>query len=224
MAKPVQARLSSRGIEVAAFMIGCFAIALSAVSVSWQIFTWKRERRFAVGASIISEGPAFGGGRYPIRVAASNEGGTREWVDGIKIEATYDRDINRRMFFNSPELVRNPSLDRDLPPRRRFESEFNLLSRLIAGGGLPIEIVAVVELTSGREVRSKVFKPDPTIAAEALGEDPVEDLKIEGRVWDDYFPQGPHSICADCKSEIPSDARVCKFCGFRIAEQPSVGS
>jgi hypothetical protein len=174
--------------------------------------------------SIIYTGAALGGDRYPIRVVVSNEGGTREWVGDVKIEATYDRDINRRMFFHSPELVRNPSLDRDLSPRRKFESEFNLLSRMIAGGGLPIEIVAVAELSSGREIRSKAFKPDPEIAAEALGEDPVENLKVGDPSLDDYFPQGPHSICADCKSEIPSDARVCKFCGFRIAEQPSTGS
>lgn len=208
-------------MEVAAFIVGCFAIGLSAVSVGWQIFTWRRERRFAVRASIVDVGAAIGGGRYPIRVVVSNDGGTREWVSDVRIEATYDRDINRRMFFHSPELVRNPSLDRDLPPRRRFESEFNLLSGLIGGGELPIEIVAVVELMSGRKIRSAAFKPDQEIAANARREDPVQDLKIGDRDLDDYFPQGPHSICADCKSEIPSDARVCRFCGFRIADQPS---
>lgn len=208
-------------MEVAAFIVGCFAIGLSAVSVGWQIFTWRRERRFAVRASIVHVGAAVGGGRYPIRVVVSNDGGTREWVGDVQIEATYERDNNRRMFFHSPELVRNPSLDRDLPPRQRFESEFNLLSRLIGGGGLPVEIVAVVELMSGRKIRSEVFKPNPKIAADAQGEDQVKELRIGDRVLDDYFPQGPHSICADCKSEIPSDARVCRFCGFRIADQPS---
>jgi hypothetical protein len=50
-----------------------------------------------------------------------------------------------------------------------------LLSQLIAGGGLPIEIVAVAELSSGRGNQVEGFKPNPKIAA---GADPAEGLKV----------------------------------------------
>jgi hypothetical protein len=206
-------------MEVAAFVVGCFAIALSALSIGWQVFTWRRERRFAVRATITFEGASLGGGRYPIRVAASNQGGTHEWIASITVEAEYDRQLNRRMFFSSPELVLNPGRDRELKPRQVFESEFNLLSQMIGGGGLPTKVVGVVELASGRRVTSKPYLPSPKQAEKAM--EPKSEFSEGDDYLDGYFPMGPHSVCPDCKSEIPSDARVCRYCQFRIADPPS---
>jgi hypothetical protein len=207
-------------MDTAAFAVGCLAVALASLSLGWQVFTWIRERRFAASATIRSEGSGFGSRRYPIRVVVTNRGGTLEWVEQIALHANYDREINRRMYFNSPELVRNPGMDRELPPRKRFESEFNLVSRQIGGGGLPTDVTAVVSFASGREVRSQLFRPDPQQAAAAFEDDPVKGITLPEGAIDDYFPVGPHAICSDCRSEIPVDARVCKFCGYRIEDHP----
>lgn len=202
-------------MEVAALAVGCVAITLSAISVGWQMFTWRRERRFDVRLTVEQDGVGVGGRRYPVRVVATNHGGTTEWINRLWIDATYDRVVNRKLTFYAPELVQNPRRDRELPPRQRFESEYNLLSGLIGGGGLPKEIVARAKFASGREVSSAAFQPQESLAATAL-EPPLEGLELPGGATADYFPKGPEVICPDCKSEIPSDARVCAACGFQF--------
>lgn len=175
----------------------------------------------------IRENPVpIGGGRYPVTVVATNAGGTVEWVEQIALEATYERELNRRLIFNSPELVRNPSMDRELRPRNRFESEFNLLSAQIGGGQLPVSVEAVISLASGKKVRSQAVRPIPEWAAGAREPDPVADVNALVSLlppgWDaDYYPAGPLALCPDCKAEIPVDARVCRFCGFRIESPPA---
>jgi hypothetical protein len=207
-------------MEIAAFAVGCLAVGLASLSLGWQVFTWRRERRFAVTAVIRSEGVGLGSRRYAARVVVTNEGGTVEWIEQVALHANYEREINRRMYFNSPELVRNPSLNRELPPRKRFESEFNLVSGQIGGGGLPKEVVAVISFASSREVRSEPFRPDRAQADAAFKDAPVADLRLSEAAIEDYLPVGPHAICPDCRSEIPSDARICRFCGFRLAQAP----
>lgn len=208
-------------MEIAAFAVGCLAVALASLSLGWQVFTWKRERRFAASAVVQSEGAGVGSRRYPIRVVITNRGGTVEWVKQIALHANYDREINKRMYFNSPELVRNPSMDRELPPRKRFESEFNLVSGQIGGGGLPTDVTAVVSFASGQEIRSKPFRPEQLQADAAFEDNPLEGFVLREGATDDYFPAGPHAICPDCRSEIPVDARVCKFCGHYIGDPPT---
>jgi hypothetical protein len=213
-------------MEVAAFAVACVAAGLALSSLAWQVYSWKAERRFAVTVHIRAEPVPIGGGRYPVTVVAMNEGGTVEWVEQISLEATYERELNRRMIFNSPELVRNPGMDRELRPRNRFESEFNLLSPQIGGGQLPATITAVAYLTSGHTVRSQTVRPRSDWAKGAHEPDPVADVNAELAAflppgWDeDYYPAGPFALCPDCKAEIPVDARVCRFCGFRIGSPP----
>jgi uncharacterized protein UPF0547 len=212
-------------MQIAAFAVACFAAGLALLSLAWQVYSWRRERRFAMAVRIRSEGVALGGGRYPVTVVATNEGGTTEWVEQIALKATYERELNRRITFNSPELVRNPSINRELRPRNRFESEFNLLSAQIGGGGLPISIVAVASFASGRETCSQIFKPDPKQARAAHEPDPVADLNAQladfpTGWYEDYFPTGPFAVCPDCKTEIPVDARVCRYCGHRTEDPP----
>jgi hypothetical protein len=207
-------------VGIAAFVIGCIAVGLSLLSLAWQVFIWRRERRFAMDIRIVVQGPGIGSQRYPIQVVATNAGGTTEWVENVELLAKYDREVNKSIRFFSPELTRNPSMDRHLPPGKRFESEFNLLSAFIGGGKLPYEVIAKAMFASGREISSEPYRPDPEWAKMAREDDPVRDLKLPEGVMDDYYPAGPHRICPDCKSEIPSDAAVCRFCGFRLSNKP----
>jgi hypothetical protein len=212
-------------MQIAAFAVGCLAAVLALMSLAWQVYSWRTERRFSVTMTIRDEKAGFGTNRYSIRTVATNEGGTTEWVEQVSLHATYDRELNRSLIHYSPELVRSPSMDRELRPRNRFESEFNLLSAQIGGGGIPISVVAVASFASGREVRSEPLTPSPSYAEAAREPNPVADVNAvmaqlpEG--WnDDYFPSGPFGLCPDCKTEIPVDARVCRFCGFRIESAP----
>jgi hypothetical protein len=212
-------------LQAAALAVACIAAVLALMSLAWQVYSWWAERRFAVTMTIRDAIAALGSNRYSIRAAATNEGGTTEWVEDVTLRATYDRELNSSLIHYSPELVRNPSMDRELRPRNRFESEFNLLSVQISGGGLPTKIVAAVTFASGRRVESEPFYPSPSHAEAAREPDPVADVNAlmaqlpDG--WnDDYFPVGPFAVCPDCKTEIPVDARVCRFCGFRIEPLP----
>jgi len=202
-------------MDIAAFAVACLAVLLSAVSIGWQVFTWRRAQRFDVRLDLENPGVGIGGGRYPLHAIATNRGGTTEWVEALSVEASYDREINKKMTFFSPELVRNPSRSRELAPRQRFSSEFNLLSGLIGGGGLPVEVRATIRLSSGREVSSSAYRPNPEWAKNAL-EPQAAGLELPEDAFEDYFPTGPHRMCPDCRTEIPSDARVCAACGHRL--------
>jgi hypothetical protein len=206
-------------MDVAALVIACIAIGLSALSVSWQIYTWRRERRFDVRVRIVFEGASLGTRRYPIRVVVSNHGGTDEAIERLWIKATFDHPGRDPLNFYAPELVRNPSRDRSLPPRRRFESHFNLLAVLIGATHFPTRVEAFVELESGRQASSEPYETNQSAKDHAL-EAPPEGLDLPEGVLDDYFPEGPFQICPDCKSEIPVDARVCRACGYRFARRP----
>jgi hypothetical protein len=212
-------------MQVAAFAVASYAAMLALLSLGWQVYSWKAERRFRVELTIREDPVPIGCGRYPITVVATNAGGTVEWVEQIALEANYERELNRRLIFYSPELLRSPSMDRELRPRNRFESEFNLLSAHIGGGQLPVSVEAVISLASGRTARSQAVRPIPEWAEGARESDPVADINdLVRRLppgWDaDYYPAGPFALCPDCKGEIPVDARVCRFCGFRIESPP----
>jgi hypothetical protein len=206
-------------MDVAAFVVACVAAMISAASIGWQIYTWRRAHRFDVHLQVECRGVGFGGGRYPLHVVVTNHGGTTEWIDSVLIQASYDRDINKKMTFYAPELVRNPARDRELAPRQRFESEFNLLSGLIGGGGLPKEVRATVHFASGRQEFSAPYQPNPEWAENAL-EPRTSGVDLPEGAFADYFPSGPFQLCPDCRSEIPSDARVCAACGFRFESCP----
>jgi hypothetical protein len=201
-------------MEVAAFAVGCVAILLSGTSLGWQVYTWLRDRRFDIRARVVYDGATVGGRRYPITVVVTNHGGTEEAIEQLWINVTYDDEDPHTTNFYAPELVRHPSRDRSLPPGRRFRSQFNLLSRTISGRAFPKRVVAQAELESRRQIVAEPYLTSESIWASALEDKP---LVFEVPEDDDYFPEGPTQPCPDCKSEIPSDARVCRYCGYRYS-------
>jgi hypothetical protein len=204
-------------MQVAAFTIGCVALLLSIGSLTWQVYSWRQDRRFDVRLEIDFPSVPIGGRRYDLTVVVANCGRTDEAIEELILTATYDREINRKLNFYSPELVADPAVDRRLTPDRSFRSTFNLMSGLIGGRGdpsdFPTEVLAVVGLQSGRQVFSEPYKPPKDLRDHAL-EDPPSGLSIPSNQLDDYFPQGPRRPCPDCRTAIPSDARVCRYCGY----------
>jgi hypothetical protein len=206
-------------MQVAAFTIGCVAFLLSIGSLTWQIYSWRQDRRFDVRLEIGFPIVPLGERRYDMTVVVSNRGRTDEALQELRLVAMYDREFNRKLTFYSPELIADPATDRQLPPNRSFSSTFNLMSKLIGGRGnpedFPTEVIGVAELQSGRQVFSEPYQPPTDLRDHAL-EDPPAHLSIPSRHLDDYFPQGPRRPCPDCRTAIPSDARVCRYCGHEI--------
>lgn len=63
---------------VAAFVVGCAGFGLALVSLGWQVWTWRHQRKFDVRASIVSEYVVVGSGKFEITVVIENQGQTMQ--------------------------------------------------------------------------------------------------------------------------------------------------
>ena len=112
-------------VEVAAFVIGCFAFVLSVVGLGWQIVTWRHEHRFDVQVWV-EEVPLVepGSGQYGVVVVIRNTGATSEAVQHVSLVYSEDSAIVGDDVRLGPTSVQDwgvagSELPPDLARRRR---------------------------------------------------------------------------------------------------------
>jgi hypothetical protein len=147
-------------VDVASFVIACTALALSLIGLGWQIFTWRRGRRFDIRVRIDAPMHAVGSGIYEVVVVIENHGEREEAVDSVAL--LYSEPEQRDGMPGPGDLWAGPGSslwDRhargELPPRRNLRFTYDLLAGRFTP--FPAEVVAVASLETGEVVRSAPY-------------------------------------------------------------------
>jgi hypothetical protein len=203
-------------MEAVALAVGCIALLISLASLSWQVHTWRQARRFDVRVTADTPGAGVGSRRYPLEITVANLGGTEEAIAELWLSDTDDSGkAEKARRFQDPQHIREPTAERGLPPNRRYCTTFNLLAAIIAGPGFPKAVIAWVRLESGRVVFAAPYYTKEFLRETAM-EPAGPKYSLPEGVFDDYFASGPTVPCPDCKTMVPADANVCRYCEYRF--------
>lgn len=87
---------------------------------------------------------------------------------------------------------------------------------MIAGPGFPKVVIAWVRLESGRTVCASPYYTSESLRETAMDRPTAPDHTLPEGVLDDYFAAGPTVPCPDCRTMVPADANVCRYCDYRF--------
>lgn len=155
--------LTSQGVElthveVAGFVIACFALLIAGGSLGWQVFTWRQGRRMDVRVRVTADEVVVASGELNVTVTVENGGSTHEAVQEVWLLYAESAERDGANVLGPPNIrKRMPKEAGDLPPRRNVRVTFDLLgSRFITH--LPTALEGIVLLESGHQIRSSLLE------------------------------------------------------------------